>query len=280
VTKSIAGIMGWPIGHSLSPRLHSFWLQLYGIEGSYEAFAVRPEDLPSALRGLKNEGLIGVNLTIPHKVAACGIVDALDPTAQRIGAVNLVTVDEREKLLGSNTDAYGFTQNLLTAGFRPETGAAFVLGAGGACRAVLVALQDMGFADIRISNRTREHAEKLARELTTPQSRISVVEWDQATRTFSGVDLLVNATSLGMTGQPALDFSLETLPRSASVADIVYAPLETDLLRSAKKRGHRTIDGLGMLLHQARPAFKAFFGCDPEVTEEVRKFVLAGEKQA
>jgi shikimate dehydrogenase len=272
-----AGVMGWPIGHSLSPRLHSFWLQNYGIAGSYEAFGVKPEDLPSALHGLEAGGLGGVNLTIPHKVAACAVLDTLDPIARRIGAVNLVIVGERGQLLGCNTDAYGFEQNLLAAGYKPSGGAAFVLGAGGACRAVLVALENMGFTEIRLANRTKEHAELLAQKLSTSQNRISAVTWNQAPQALSDVDLLVNATSLGMTGQPALAFSFEMLPRSASVVDIVYSPVETDLLQRAKQRGHKTIDGLGMLLHQARPSFKAFFGRDPQVTKELRDFVLAGE---
>jgi shikimate dehydrogenase len=275
-----AGVMGWPIGHSLSPRLHGFWLRHYGIKGSYEAFETKPEDLPSALRGLKANGLAGVNLTIPHKVAACKLVDALDPAAGRIGAVNLVTVDAQSRVLGSNTDAYGFSQNLSASGFKPAGGAAFVLGAGGACRAVLVALEDLGFTEIRIANRTKERAESLAREFSTPQTKIMVVPWKTAPQDISGIDLLVNTTSLGMAGQPPLAFSLETLPSSAFVADIVYAPVETCLLQKAKQRGYRTIDGLGMLLHQARPSFTAFFGREPEVTEELRRFVLSGGKDA
>jgi shikimate dehydrogenase len=275
-----AGVMGWPIGHSLSPKLHNFWLRQYGIAGKYEALAVKSEDLPSALLGLKVKGLIGVNLTIPHKEPACKIVDLLDPTARRIGAVNLVTVDARGRLLGSNTDAYGFTQNLLASGFKPTNGAAVVLGAGGACRAVLVALADMGFSDIRIANRTKERAERLAQEFSTPKTKISVVSWTGAPRALSEIDLLVNTTSLGMSGQPTLMFSLEKLPPMAAVADIVYAPVETRILKKAKQQGFRTIDGLGMLLHQARPSFKAFFGRDPEVTEELRNFVLSEKKDA
>jgi shikimate dehydrogenase len=266
--------MGWPVGHSLSPRLHGFWLQSYGLKGSYDALAVTPEDLPAALRGLAANGFKGVNLTIPHKVAACGIVDELDGEARRIGAVNLVTVLEGGKLLGRNTDAYGFTQNLLSGGFKPAGGAALVLGAGGACRAVLVALQNMGFMEIRLANRTKEHADTLAKELSTPQCRISVIGWSDAPQALAGVALLVNATSLGMTGQPEVSFSLDKLPPAAFVADIVYTPCETGLLRQAEERGNMTIDGLGMLLHQARPSFKAFFGRDPEVTDELRDFVL------
>jgi len=267
--------MGWPIGHSLSPCIHGFWLRQYNIAGSYEALAVKPENLPVALLELKAKGYVGVNLTIPHKVAACKIVDALDPSAQRIGAVNLVTVDERGRLLGSNTDAYGFTQNLLASGFKPKNGTAVVLGAGGACRAILVALADMGFSTIRIANRTREYAERLAEEFSTSQTKISVLSWNNAPQALSDIDLLVNATSLGMKGQPALIFSLDKLPPAAAVADVVYAPIETKILKKAKQQGFKTIDGLGMLLHQARPSFKAFFGRDPEVTEELKSFVLS-----
>lgn len=267
--------MGWPVSHSLSPRLHGFWLRSYGIAGSYEALAVRPEELPSALRALPAQGLRGVNLTVPHKEAACRLVDRLDAVAEHIGAINLVTVEDG-KLQGRNTDAYGFAQNLLSANFVRKGGAAFLLGAGGASRAVIVALIDMGFSEIRIANRTAARAEKLAQEFSTPCCKISAIDWQNGHRSLDGVELLVNATSLGMTGQPPLDFSLDGLPPAATVTDIVYAPLETELLRQAKQKGHHTIDGLGMLLHQARPAFEAFYGRDPEVTEELRRFVLTG----
>ncbi len=271
-----AGVMGWPISHSLSPRLHRFWLQAYGMAGHYEALAVRPQDLPPALRALKAQKFLGVNLTIPHKIAALKLVDAVDPLARRIGAINLVTVEEDGTLLGRNTDAFGFEQSLLSAGFHYAGGTAFVIGAGGASRAVLAALGNMGFTEIRIANRTKERAERIARELSTPHCRISVIERDKAPQALQGVALLVNTTSLGMKGQEPLPFALDNLPQSAAVTDIVYAPLETDLLRQAKQRGHKVIDGLGMLLHQARPAFKAFFGRDPEVTEAVRRHVLGG----
>ncbi len=275
-----AGVMGWPVGHSLSPRLHGFWLQRYDIKGSYDAFPVRPEDLSSALRRLKDDGLIGVNLTIPHKVAARDIVDTLDPAASAIGAVNLVTVDARGVLRGDNTDAYGFAQNLLASGVAPNDGTAFVLGAGGAARAVLFALEDLGFRKILLSNRTEKRAQILAEDFSSPHVKISVVAWEDAPRALEQASLLVNATSLGMAGQPALDLSLDSLSPSASVADVVYAPLETSLLKRAKQRGCRTVDGLGMLLHQARPSFKAFFGLNPDVTDELRAFVLTGKKSS
>jgi shikimate dehydrogenase len=272
--KPKAGVMGWPISHSLSPRLHGFWLQTYGIDGSYEPIAVLPADLTTALRGLSAQGLRGVNLTVPHKEAACAIVDILDPVAGRIGAVNLVTVAENGSLTGRNTDAYGFAQNLLSSGFTPNHGTALVIGAGGACRAVIAALIDMGFSSIRIANRSRDRAEKLAHDFHTPACAVTVVP--DAAAAMSDASLLVNTTSLGMTGQPPLALSLDALPLSATVADIVYAPLETDLLRRARLRGNAAIDGLGMLLHQARPSFQAFFGLNPEVTDALRSFVLAG----
>lgn len=266
--------MGWPVGHSLSPRLHGFWLRKYGISGSYEALPVEPANLRAALRALSVQGFRGVNLTVPHKEAAYAIVDEADPVARRIGAVNLV-IAENNRLLGRNTDAYGFAQNLLSGGFAPQTGAALVLGAGGACRAILAALADMGFTDIRLANRTQSRAEQLAQEFSSPRCRIIAVSWRDAPAACAGSELLVNTTSLGMKGQPPLDFALDALPPGATVTDIVYSPLETPLLQQARRRGYRAIDGLGMLLHQARPSFAGFFGRDPEVTEELRQFVLA-----
>ena len=270
-----AAVLGYPVSHSLSPRLHGFWLHLYALKGSYEAIPVMPQDFPAFLHTLSPQGFCGVNLTVPHKETTCALVDTLDATARRIGAVNLVTVDAQGRLHGRNTDAFGFTQNLLTSGYTPKGGAALVLGAGGAARAVIVALTDMGLTDIRIANRTVERVAKLAQEFSTPTCKITTVDWTAAPTALQDIELLVNTTSLGMTGQPQLDFPLDTLPTAATVTDIVYAPLETNLLRRAKARGNKTIDGLGMLLHQARPAFAAFFGRDPEVTEELRRAVLA-----
>jgi shikimate dehydrogenase len=274
-----AGVMGWPIGHSLSPRLHDFWLRSYGINGKYIALPVSQENLGAALRTLPAQGLVGVNLTVPHKEAACAIVDSLDNSARRIGAVNLVVVGADGHLQGRNTDAFGFTQNLITSGFTLETGAALVLGAGGAARAVIVALIDMGFREIRIANRTIERAEKLAWEFTTENCKITSVAWHDIAHSMHGVSLLVHTTSLGMTGQLPLEIALDMLPQKATVTDIVYAPLETSLLLRARQRGHKTIDGLGMLLHQARPSFAAFFGREPQVTDELRLFVLAGRNE-
>lgn len=270
----IAGVMGWPIEHSLSPRLHGFWLKHYGIAGEYRALAVRPDDLRGELEMLAAKGLAGVNLTVPHKELAMSMVDELEPLAKRVGATNTVVVQRNGKLLGRNTDVYGFSQNLLSAGFKPVSKIATLLGAGGAARAGLVALLDMGFTDIRIVNRTHAKAEKLAEEFGA--DKIKVHDWNDP-KALVGSELLANATSLGLKGQPPLDLALDALPPNAWVTDMVYAPLETDLLKRAAARGNKTVDGLGMLLHQAKPAFAAFFGVEPAVTVELRAHVLGGD---
>lgn len=272
-TGKIAGVMGWPIEHSLSPRLHGYWLKKYGINGEYRALAVKPEDLSAELKSLSDKGICGVNLTVPHKELAMSMADDLDSLAKRVGATNTIVVQKGGKLLGRNTDVYGFMQNVLNAGFEPKAKIATLLGAGGAARAGLVALLDMGFADVRIVNRTRANAEKLATEFGA--EKIKVFDWDDP-KALAGSELLVNATSLGLKGQPPLQIALDSLPISAWVTDMVYAPLETDLLKQAKARGNKTVDGLGMLLYQAKPAFHAFFGIDPEVTPELRAHVLEG----
>jgi shikimate dehydrogenase len=264
-----AGVMGWPIGHSLSPRLHTYWLKQYNIAGSYEALAVEPNNLEQALRDLPKNGFCGINLTVPHKEKALGVMSKLDDAAKRIGAVNTVIVHKESTLEGRNTDAYGFTQNLLSAGVNIKGKPVLILGAGGAARAVIVALQDMGAGEIRLTNRTKEKANILARDFN-----IKPYTWNDAQLAMKDTGLLVNTTSLGMQGQPSLEISLGNLPLDAAVNDIVYVPLMTNLLQQAQKRGHKTMDGLGMLLHQARPAFAAFFGKDPEVTQELRRYIL------
>jgi shikimate dehydrogenase len=269
-----AGVMGWPIGHSLSPRLHTYWLKKYGIEGSYEALAVRPEQLAQKLHELPEHGFRGVSLTIPHKEKALMSMDELDPIAQRIGSVNTVVVRADGSLEGRNTDVYGFMQNLLAAGVDVQAGPATILGAGGSARAVVVALQDMGAEEIRIVNRTPERAEALKRQVG---GMIEVFPWDRARSAMDGAMLLVNTTSLGMQGQPPLEVTIDGLARKATVTDLVYAPLMTVLLLRAQRREHRIVDGLGMLLHQARPAFAAFFGRDPEVTDDLCRHVLEGQ---
>lgn len=269
-----AGVMGWPVGHSLSPRLHGYWLKKYGIKGRYDALPVEPQKLEQALRDLPKQSFRGVNLTIPHKETALAFIDELDPMARRVGSVNTVVVRADGTLEGRNTDAFGFMQNLLSAGVDVRAGPATVLGAGGSARAVIAALQDMGTEEIRIVNRTPERAEALRGQLG---GAMEIFPWERFRSAMQDAMLLINTTSLGMQGQPPLDLPIENLARKAVVTDLVYAPLITGLLQRAQKREHKIVDGLGMLLHQARPAFAAFFGRDPEVTEELRRFVLEGQ---
>lgn len=271
-----AGVMGWPISHSRSPRLHGYWLARYGIDGTYEALAVAPEDLAEQLGALGDRGFAGVNLTVPHKEAALAVVTSLSPAARAIGAVNTVVVGTDGDLEGDNTDGFGFLENLRqgAAGWRADTGPAVVLGAGGAARAICRALAGAGAPDIRIVNRTPARAETLAGDLAGPLMPWS---WDDRSEALAGAALVVNTTTLGMVGQDPLDLDLARLPTSAVVNDIVYAPLETPLLAAAAKRGNPVVDGLGMLLHQARPGFEAWFGRAPEVTAELRAHVLGSE---
>ena len=271
----LAGVIGWPIAHSRSPRLHGYWLERYGIDGAYLPFAVRPERLAAALAGVPALGLSGINVTLPHKEAALSLCTKVTEAARRIGAVNTIVVTEDGKLEGSNTDAFGFLAHLAASqpAFRPDSGPAVLLGAGGAARAIAVALLDAGVPELCLVNRTRERAEALSAVLG-PRARL--IDWDGRARALEGAALLVNSTTLGMTGQPALDLDLAALPRGAVVYDIVYVPLETPLLAAARARGHPVVDGLGMLLHQARPGFAAWFGREPEVDSALRDFVLAG----
>lgn len=266
----IAGILGWPIGHSRSPRVHGYWLDQYGLDGAYVPLAVHPDRFDEALRGLAAAGFRGVNITVPHKERAFRACDVLTDTAQRIGAVNTIVFEEDGSIRGDNTDAYGFIENI-----RQETewdgGISVVLGAGGAARAVCIALLDAGSTELRLTNRTLSRAKNLAKEFG---SRIKAYNWEDRCDTLSEASLLVNTTSLGMVGEPPLEITLDGLPQNAVVTDIVYAPLETDLLAQARGRGNPVVDGLGMLLHQARPGFEAWFGVRPEVTEGLRKFVL------
>ncbi len=270
----LAGVMGWPIMHSRSPKLHGYWLNQHGIAGAYLPLAVRPENLKAALKGLVALGFSGCNVTIPHKEAAMRLVDRVDPIARRIGAINTIVVAEDGTLGAFNNDAYGYIESLREAmpGWRADAGPAVVLGAGGGARAVVASLADRGAGEIRLLNRTPARAEALAREYGPP---VKALNWEERNRALEGAALLVNATSQGLAGQPALDVSLERLPRTALVSDIIYIPLETPLLAAARMRGNPTVNGLGMLLHQARPAFKAWFGVMPEVTPELRRMIEA-----
>lgn len=279
----VAGVAGWPVGHSRSPRLHSHWLRRYGIDGLYAPFPVPPEKFADAVRGLAAAGLAGLNVTVPHKAAACALCDRLDDTARRLGAVNTLVFGPGKETGGSetgtgeiegrNTDAFGFAENLRdagTGGAGVDGGPAVVLGAGGAARAVVLALQSLGYGPIRLANRTASRADAVAASLGLGIERIA---WAERAGALAGAALLVNATSLGMAGQPALDLPLDDLPAGALVTDIVYAPLETPLLAAARRHGCRTVDGLGMLLHQGRPGFRAWFGVDPAVDGELRRAV-------
>lgn len=273
----LAGIIGWPVAHSRSPLLHGFWLDETGVDGAYLPLPVRPEHIERALRALPVLGFRGCNLTIPHKQTALAVVDRVEPLARRIGAVNTIIVAPDGSLEARNTDAFGFRENLreTVPNWQPKVGPAVILGAGGSARAVVAALTDAGVAEIRLVNRTRGRAEAVARDLATPATRISVHSWDEASAVQNNAGLLVNTTSLGMAGEPPLTLDLSPLPRSAPVVDIVYVPLETGLLAAARQRGHPVVDGLGMLLHQGRPGFEAWFGAPVRVTPELRAAVVA-----
>jgi len=270
----LAGVMGWPVAHSRSPLIHNYWLQKNGLAGSYVQLAVQPGQLATALSGLAALGFRGCNVTIPHKVEALKLVHALDANAKRVGAVNTVVVQPDGSLKGMNTDGFGYIQSLLDTqpDWRADAGPAVVLGAGGAARAVVLALSDRGVKEIRLINRTPDKAEAMAAEFGAP---VKAVPWEQRHAALAGAALLVNTTSQGMHGNPPLDIDLSVLPTHALVSDIIYAPLETPLLLAAKARGNPTTGGLGMLLNQARPAFEAWFGVLPEVTPELRRLVEA-----
>jgi shikimate dehydrogenase len=276
-TTRLAGIMGWPVAHSRSPLLHGFWLEETGIDGAYVPLPVRPEHVAEALRALPVLGFRGCNLTIPHKQLALAAVDRVEPLARCIGAVNTVIVAPDGKLEARNTDAFGFRENLreTVPDWNPAAGPAVVLGAGGSARAVVAALADAGVAEIRLVNRTITRADVLARDLATPATWISVHPWSEVSPVQRDAGLLVNTTSLGMTGEPPLNLDLSQLPLSAPVVDIVYVPLETGLLAAARQRGHAVVDGLGMLLHQGRPGFEAWFGAPVRVTPELRAAMVA-----
>jgi shikimate dehydrogenase len=267
----LTGVMGWPIAHSRSPLIHNHWLATHGLPGAYMPFAIRPEGLEQALRALAPLGLAGVNLTIPHKVLATGLVDRLDAPARAIGAANLIVVAADGSLEGRNTDAFGFLESLREGApdFDIARGPAVVLGAGGAARAIVYALATSGVRDIRILNRTRDRTDALAADF----KNASAHDWAGRAAALEGASLVVQTTSLGMQGEPDLDLSLDALPADAAVTDIVYTPRRTTLLRNASARGNTIVEGLGMLLHQARPSFAAWYGIMPNVTPALRALV-------
>jgi len=266
-TTVLAGIAGWPVAHSRSPRLHGFWLRKYGIDGAYVPLPIKPEDFATAVHGLRAAGFRGMNVTQPHKLAAFEVCTTVHPSARRAGVVNTIVFSD-EGILGINTDGSGFVAHLRASGVEPSGKLVLLLGAGGGARAVAAALQDAG-ATVSVANRSRERAEALARDLPG----LRVLAWDARNAALAEHAVLVNATSLGMKGNPPLEIDLARAADGMAVADIVYVPLETPLLAAARVRGLRAVDGLGMLLHQAGVGFKAWFGVTPEVDEDLRRFV-------
>ena len=266
-----ACVIGWPISHTLSPVIHGYWLKTYGVDGEYGKVAVEPAAFEGFLMNLAANGFSGGNITVPHKIEAHRLCKRRDAAAEAIGAVNTVWL-EGGKLAGSNTDAFGFLANLDNeASGWDRCGPAVVIGAGGAARAIVWALRQRGFEDIRIVNRTKPRAEELASAFPPASAH----EFDALGRALEGALVIVNTSTLGMNGAPPLNVDLSPAAREATVCDIVYSPLETGLLSEARRRGLRAVDGLGMLLHQAVPGFEIWFGVRPQVTAALRETVLA-----
>lgn len=270
----LAGVMGWPIAQSKSPILHGYWLETHGIDGAYVPLPIAPENLEQSVAGLKAMGFAGWNITAPHKEPMAQLVDAVSADAQAIGAVNTVIRQEDGSYLGHNTDAFGFMENLRLGhpGFSAQDKTVLLLGAGGASRAVVYGLLEDGAAKILIANRSVEKADALVQDFG---ARCQAITLDQASQSCAEAQLLINGTSLGMTGKGELPLAYDALPKDALVTDLVYAPLETKLLAWARGRGNPTVDGLGMLLHQARAGFEAWFGQPVTVTQELRETILA-----
>jgi shikimate dehydrogenase len=264
----LAGVMGWPVAHSRSPLIHNHWIAQYKLHGAYGHFPVQPNHLETAIRGLSALGLAGCNITIPHKVTAMQFVDWVDPHAQKVGAINTIVVQPDGALHGYNNDGFGYTQSIREKHpqWQPKDQTVVILGAGGACRAILVALLEEGVGQIRLLNRTLSKAQELAQEFGP---KVLALDWSERHSALADAQLLVNTTSQGMQGHAPLDIELHDLPVSALVSDIVYTPLDTPLLAAAQQKGNPTIQGLGMLVHQARPAFKSWFGVMPSVSTEL-----------
>ena len=271
----LAGVIGWPVAHSRSPRLHRHWLARHGIEGDYITLGIEPRHLEAAFRALPLLGFRGVNVTIPHKENVLRLASKVTDRAALIGAANTITFREDGTVFADNTDGFGFLENLRAGapGWTASEGPALVFGAGGAARAVISALLSDGAPEIRLANRTRPRADFLADQFG---AKVQVVDWLHAEDAMDGVATIVNTTSLGMQGQPAFPFGLRRAPRTALVNDIVYTPLNTPLLDEAQSRRMRWVDGLGMLLHQGRPGFEAWFGAIPTVDDALRAAVLEG----
>ena len=262
--------MGWPVMHSRSPLMHNYWFEQHNLAGTYVPLAIEPDGLAAALLALAPLGFAGCNLTIPHKQEAMAIVDEVDDVATAIGAISCVVVRADGSLFGTNNDWHGFIGSLKQEqpGWRADQGPVAVIGAGGGSRAVCYGLLEEGVKELRLVNRTHARATAIAEEFGGP---ISVFTWEERHEVLEGVAMAVNATSQGMLGEPPLDLSLDRLPQSALAADIIYIPLETPFLAAARARGNRTFNGVGMLLHQGRPAWKMWFGVEPVVTPELRQ---------
>lgn len=273
---TIAGVIGYPVKHSLSPRLHNYWLKHYDVDGVYIPMEVEPKNLHQVVTSLPLMGVKGCNLTVPHKEIVLNVLDEVSDIARRMGAVNTLVFKEG-KIMGTNTDAYGFIENIKSNAsfFDFRKNPAVVLGAGGAARAVCAGLLDMGVPHIYLTNRTKEKAEHVRNDISKD---IEVIDWKEREVVLTEANILVNTTTLGMVGFPELEIKLDLLPSSSLVTDIVYKPLETKLLREARLRGNKVVDGIGMLLHQAVPGFEQWFGVRPEVTDTLRDHVLKGVK--
>lgn len=269
----LAGVIGSPVAHSKSPQLHRHWLASFGLRGFYIPMDVAHQDLEQVIRTLPKMGFVGVNVTVPHKEAVMSIADNITDRATLIGAANTLIFRKDGKIHADNTDGYGFIENLRTGApnWDPKSGPALVLGAGGAARAVVASLLDAGVPEIMLTNRTRVRAEKLKDDLGR---RVRVIDWVQAGNAIEDAVLVVNTTSLGMTGKPDLRVPLDGLTSRMTVTDLVYSPLKTGLLSAAEEAGCTTVDGLGMLLHQAVPAFERWFGIRPTVDDATRAAVL------
>jgi len=268
----LAGVMGWPVMHSRSPLLHNYWFKQHGLTGTYVPLAIAPATLAAALRALHPLGFAGCNLTLPHKQAAMTVVDEVDALAKNIGAISCVIARPDGSLAGTNNDCYGFIENLRQSqpGWRADAGPVVVIGAGGGARAVCYGLAQEGAREIRVVNRSLARAQEIANNFGGP---LKALPWEQRHDALDGAAMVVNTTSCGMVGQPALDLKLDKLSKNALAADIIYIPLETSLLAAARARGNPTVNGLGMLLHQGRPAWKAWFGIEPQVTAELRELL-------
>lgn len=269
----LAGVMGWPVAHSRSPALHGHWLRQYGINGHYVPLAVAPQHLAQVLHSLPLAGFVGVNVTIPHKQAVLALADVVTDRAALIGAANTLIFRPDGRIHADNTDGYGFTANLFqnAPDWQPAAGPAAIIGAGGAARAVVAALLECGVPELRIANRTRIRADQIKAEFG---ARVVVYDWAQIGNMLENAATVVNCTSMGMQGTQPLRVPMDALSPDALVTDLVYTPLDTLFLREARARGCTTVDGLGMLLHQAAPGFERWFGVHPQVDDALRQAVL------